>query len=551
MDPWLLDFAWLIASFIFGIFLGCLTGLIPGFHVNNVALIALSLSPVAVGIGIPLDAVAGIIVACGTVHTFLNYIPSALVGAPDDNMALALLPGHRMLISGQAAQGVAYSARGSQMGMLMSIPLLIVARLLFGDNPGLGLYEASRDQLPWLLLFISVFLILTETTRLPWPEWSQKITQKLNYPLKKRIEFNIPLGKFSIRRRYDSIDLRLGASSRTAGILVATSYFLLTGFYGWAVFELPARSPVGIPSASLLFPSLAGLFGIANLIDIYVTTSEIPPQENNWDMPPWKPLAVPTFLSAVVSSVMAILPGMTAAQATVVVMSARNFWGKLTDPNYIPADFEHGTQPGFENMPQMMAFEGMDELEAEERELFQEALAEAGASPDLDLVNNNQQRDLEIIAILSSVNTAVTVMVLGFLYMVGRPRSGAALALNMMYPIDIWNAVEPPADFIRLLAITVAAGLFAVPVMIEVGKGMLKVHELVPLRTLVLSVCIFITILVYISTDWIGVGTLVIGTMIGLMAPRIGIRRSHGMGVILVPIMIYTFARELDAFGFA
>ena len=551
MDPWLLDFAWLIASFIFGVFLGCLTGLIPGFHVNNVALIALSLSPVAVGIGIPLDAVAGIIVACGTVHTFLNYIPSALVGAPDDNMALALLPGHRMLISGQAAQGVAYSARGSQMGMLMSIPLLIVARLLFGDNPGLGLYEASRDQLPWLLLFISVFLILTETTRLPWPEWSQKITQKLNFPLKKRIEFNIPLGKFSIRRRYDSIDLRLGASSRTAGILVATSYFLLTGFYGWAVFELPARSPVGIPSASLLFPSLAGLFGIANLIDIYVTTSEIPPQENNWDMPPWKPLAVPTFLSAVVSSVMAILPGMTAAQATVVVMSARNFWGKLTDPNYIPADFEHGTQPGFENMPQMMAFEGMDELEPEERELFQEALAEAGASPDLDLVNNNQQRDLEIIAILSSVNTAVTVMVLGFLYMVGRPRSGAALALNMMYPIDIWNAVEPPADFIRLLAITVAAGLFAVPVMIEVGKGMLKVHELVPLRTLVLSVCVFITVLVYISTDWIGVGTLVIGTMIGLMAPRIGIRRSHGMGVILVPIMIYTFARELDAFGFA
>jgi len=551
VDPWLLDFAWLIASFIFGIFLGCLTGLIPGFHVNNVALIALSLSPVAVGIGIPLDAVAGIIVACGTVHTFLNYIPSALVGAPDDNMALALLPGHRMLISGQAAQGVAYSARGSQMGMLMSIPLLIVARLLFGDNPGLGLYEASRDQLPWLLLFISVFLILTETTRLPWPEWSQKVTQKLNYPLKKRIEFNIPLGKFSIRRRYDSIDLRLGASSRTAGILVATSYFLLTGFYGWAVFELPARSPVGIPSASLLFPSLAGLFGIANLIDIYVTTSEIPPQENNWEMPPWKPLAVPTFLSAVVSSVMAILPGMTAAQATVVVMSARNLWGKLTDPNYIPADFEHGTQPGFEGVPQLIMFEGMEDLSSEDRELFQEALAEAGASPDLDLVNNNQQRDLEIIAILSSVNTAVTVMVLGFLYMVGRPRSGAALALNMMYPIDIWNAVEPPADFIRLLAITVAAGLFAVPVMIEVGKGMLKVHELVPLRTLVLSVCIFITVLVYISTDWIGVGTLVIGTMIGLMAPRIGIRRSHGMGVILVPIMIYTFARELDAFGFA
>ena len=199
----------------------------------------------------------------------------------------------------------------------------------------------------------------------------------------------------------------------------------------------------------------------------------------------------------------------------------------------------------------MMVFEGMEDLAEDDRLLFQEALSEAGATPDLDLVNNNQQRDLEIIAILSSVNTAVTVMVLGFLYMVGRPRSGAALALNMMYPIDIWNAVEPPADFVRLLAITVASGLFAVPVMIEVGKCMLKMHELVPLRNLVISVSAFITILVWISTDWIGVGTLVIGTMIGLMAPRIGIRRSHGMGVILVPIMMYTFARELDAFGFA
>ena len=32
----------------------------------------------------------------------------------------------------------------------------------------------------------------------------------------------------------------------------------------------------------------------------------------------------------------------------------------------------------------------------------------------------------------------------------------------MMYPIDGWNAVEPPADFVRLLGITIAPGLFAV-----------------------------------------------------------------------------------------
>ena len=599
LEGFLLDWAWLMGSFFIGVFLGCMTGLIPGFHVNNVALIALSMSPLAVGAGIPLESVAAIIVAMGTVHTFLNYIPSALVGAPDGDTALALLPGHRMLISGHAAQGVAYSARGSQLGLLLSIPLLIFARLLFGTNPGLGLYEMSREVLPWLLLIISVFLIITETTRLAWPLWTQKLTSWAYYPLKKPIEFTIPLGKWRIHRHWEAIDMRLGDSSRAAGMIAATAFFLLAGFYGWAVFILPGRSPVGMPSATLLMPALAGLFGIANLIDIYVTTSEMPPQEQNWDLPPVKPLIVPCFLSSCCAAVMAILPGMTAAQATVVVMSARNFWGRLTDPDYIPADFEYG--PGGINDPAARAriaeyraetakLHGLDEddlaevaapmivdeivgeesdwdmvvggdvttigdgsdvtISTEDEEMLAKAREVKATSPDLDLDAQTREQDLEVIAILSATNTAVTVMVLTFLYLVLRPRSGAALALNMMYPIDQWTMIEPPSDFIRLMAITIASGIFAVPVMIKVGQGMLKLHELIPLRTLVMSVIGFVTLLVWLSTGWIGIGVLIVGTTMGLMPPRIGIRRSHGMGIILVPIMIYTFAQKLDGFGF-
>ena len=560
----------------------------------------------------------------GTVHTFLNYIPSALIVAPDGDTALALLPGHRMLISGHAAQGVAYSARGSQLGLLLSIPLLIVARLLFGTNPGLGLYELSRDILPWLLLAISAFLILTETTRLAWPRLIQKITSWAYVPLPKSFEFTIPIGKWKIYRKIESLDFRLGDNSRAAGMLVATAFFLLSGFYGWAVFELPGRSPVGMPSATLLMPALAGLFGIANLIDIYVTTSEMPAQEQNWDLPPVKPLIVPCLLSSCCAAVMAILPGMTAAQATVVVMSARNFWGRLTDPDYIPADFEYG--PGGINDPAARAriaeyraetarLHGLDDsrfadvaapmivdesqstttviqnitiqdsvvmgdiggavegdwdsvvggdvttIGDDHTELVEQAekddamLAKARevkeSSPELDdLDAQTRQQDLEVIAVLSATNTAVTVMVLTFLYLVLRPRSGAALALNMMYPIDQWTGLEPPSDYIRLMAITIGAGLFAVPVMIKVGQGMLKLHELIPLRSMVLGVVGFVTLLVWLSTGWIGIGVLIVGTAMGLMPPRIGIRRSHGMGIILVPIMIYTFAQKLDGFGF-
>ncbi len=597
LEEFMADWLWLMASFFVGVFLGCMTGLIPGFHVNNVALLALSVSPLAVAAGIPLSSVAAIIVSMGTVHTFLNYIPSALIGAPDGDTALALLPGHRMLISGHAAQGVAYSARGSQLGLLLSIPLLIVARLLFGTNPGLGLYELSRDILPWLLLAISIFLILTETTRLPWPRWMQIATSWAYIPLPKTIEFTIPIGRWRIHRKYEAIDFRLGDNSRGAGMLVATAFFILAGYYGWAVFELPGRSPVGMPSATLLMPALAGLFGIANLIDIYVTTSEMPPQEQNWELPPVKPLIVPCFLSSCCAAVMAILPGMTAAQATVVVMSARNFWGRITDPDYIPADFEYG--PGGINDPAAQAriaayraetaklhglpepelaetaasmiveeiddwdavvgdnietISGQDIGEHDQELLDEEMLAKArevkAASPDLDLDAQTRQQDLEVIAVLSATNTAVTVMVLTFLYLVLRPRSGAALALNMMYPIDQWTGLEPPSDYIRLMAITIGAGLFAVPVMVKVGQGMLKLHELIPLRSMVMGVIAFVSILVWLSTGWIGMGVLIVGTAMGLMPPRIGIRRSHGMGIILVPIMIYTFAQKLDGFGF-
>ena len=116
----------------------------------------LALSPVFLSWGIPLSAVAAIIVSTGTVHTFLNYIPSALLGAPDGDTALSLLPGHRMLLSGNAPRGVAWSARGSQLGLFLSLPLIIVARIAFGDE--LGWYDYLEEHnflsITWHLLFI-------------------------------------------------------------------------------------------------------------------------------------------------------------------------------------------------------------------------------------------------------------------------------------------------------------------------------------------------------------------------------------------------------------
>ena len=425
-------------------------------------------------------------------------IRDSLLGAPDGDTALSLLPGHRMLLSGNAPRGVAWSARGSQLGLFLSLPLIIVARIAFGDE--LGWYDYLRNIIFFLLLGISFLLLATETTRLDWPKWLQKLSMN-----------------------------KLATDSRFAGFLAATGFFLLSGFYGWAVFSLPARSPVGIPDASLLLPSLAGLFGIANLLDIYATTSHIPPQNEDWTLPPAKPLLVPCFWSGVAGASMGVLPGMTASQATVLVMGGRNVAAKVQGKEGYGMDWETRRL-----------------TEMTDEELLEIALSEAEGGVE----GPQTKQDLEVIAILSAVNTAVTVMVLGFLYIIGRSRSGATLALKMMYPIDTWSSAEPTADFVRLIAVTIAAGLMAMPIMRVVGKGMLRLHAAIPLQQMVMGVIIFVSALVWFTTGFIGIGVLIIGTILGLIPPRVGIRRSHGMGIIIVPIMIYTFSQAQDAFGF-
>jgi putative membrane protein len=220
---------------------------------------------------------------------------------------------------------------------------------------------------------------------------------------------------------------------------------------------------------------------------------------------------------------------MTASQATVLVMGGRNLAAKVQGKEGYGMDWETRRL-----------------TEMTDDELLEIALAEAEGGVE----GPQTKQDLEVIAILSAVNTAVTVMVLGFLYIIGRSRSGATLALKMMYPIDTWSSAEPTADLIRLMSITVAAGLMAMPIMRVVGKGMLRLHAAIPLQQMVMGVILFVAALVWFTTGFIGIGVLIIGTILGLIPPRVGIRRSHGMGIIIVPIMIYTFSQAQDAFGF-
>ena len=278
----------LVVLFAFaGTTLGCVTGMIPGFHVNNIALIMLSISG---SISIFLSStglidellvpvlVSIIIVATAIAHTFVNIIPSTFLGAPEEDTALVLLPAHSMLMEGRGYGAITLSATGSLYAVEISFLLLIPFRLLMG--PPANLYWVLDRIMPFILLAVSAVLVGTEKS--------------------------------------------------AKHVMYALLIFGLSGVFGMQVMDMGPSSPVGANS-SLLFPALAGLFGIPTLIHSFGTAS-LPEQRMDEERIDFMDGMKDAGTGVVAGSVVSILPGVTSAVATIMAMVAR---GKKDRENVI------------------------------------------------------------------------------------------------------------------------------------------------------------------------------------------------------------------------
>ena len=113
VDPFL-PLLLLIAFSMLGVLLGTITGLVPGFHPNNVAFILLAIAPMLLAelhfVGTfgtsATIVVVSVILAASVAHTFLSFISAAFIGAPEGDTALCLLPAHRLLLEGKGLSGI-------------------------------------------------------------------------------------------------------------------------------------------------------------------------------------------------------------------------------------------------------------------------------------------------------------------------------------------------------------------------------------------------------------------------------------------------------------
>lgn len=205
----------IIIFILLGIALGTLTGLIPGLHINLIAVIIVSFSSSLFFNLNPLYLVI-FIVSMSITHTFVDFIPSVILGCPDTDTELSVLPGHELLKEGQGYQAILLTLYGS----LAAIFILLIISFPFGIFIK-KFYGAISGIMPFILISVLLILIFLE---------------------KKKIN----------------------------AIIVIT----ISGILGLIVLNMP---PGNLNQPFL--PLLTGLFGASNLILSIKNKTEIPPQK--------------------------------------------------------------------------------------------------------------------------------------------------------------------------------------------------------------------------------------------------------------------------------
>ncbi|MBS3071364.1 tripartite tricarboxylate transporter permease [Candidatus Pacearchaeota archaeon] len=144
----------LIIALIIGVMAGTFTGLFPGIHINLVATLLISSS--LISLVSPLTAVI-FIVAMSITHTFLDFIPSIYLGAPQEDSFLSILPGHQLLKEGRGHEAVVLTLYGS----IFALPVILIFTPIFVFILPM-IYGLVALIMPFILIFISLFLIFRE-----------------------------------------------------------------------------------------------------------------------------------------------------------------------------------------------------------------------------------------------------------------------------------------------------------------------------------------------------------------------------------------------------
>lgn len=516
---------------VVGALLGAACALAPGFHSNALALVLLSLfapisaalSPLTcyLGPGIsPALLFATLLVAAATAHSFVDFVPSIFLGVPDEDTVLSVLPAHRLLKSGKGLEAIQHAAAGSLCGALIAILVAVPLQILL--RPPSPVAAVLDSAVPYVLVCVLFLLVLTErghenpsahldarkNPRLerstisichPIPVNGAEGTLSGNVGRRGPRSFwlSTPSGRWRVvsglRGKPKGFVTVQGVWTvrrpRTRSRLKAVLVLGLSGILGFVVMNAspPLSGSFDGFGQSLLFPLLSGLFAFPALLSA-ASSTPIPEQDEVRDeVPSVRPAIIGTFSGFLAGW----MPGITSTIGTVI--------GSCFSPR--PKDQEGGAKA--------------------------------------------------YILMLSAVGTSSVVFSLLALCIEGSGRTGAMLAIQQAVGPELQAQLSsfPSASASLLLLSALIASIIGYRSMLFAGTVLSKRtsgKDLGRINTLVLA---SLSALILLFNGPSGLVVASVATLVGCLPVRLGVRRVHLTGCLLLPLLLFYLGLERAAIG--
>ncbi len=475
-----------IAAALAGAVAGVFTGLIPGIHVNTVTALLLAVSAGLASLGVEYTETLAFTCALAISHTFFDVVPGLFLGVPGDE-AFAQLPGHRLVKRGEGEAAIRLSVAGSLIGLALGLPVMVVPAL--GGAIG-GLEGLVRPAMFLVLASVSAILILTERRK----GWS----------------------------------------------LFA---FLVSGLLGVAVFASPLVAGGSDAPVNALFPSLAGLFGVAGLLFAIATAAPLadrprppPPERAPRPSPLPDPNPGPPAFAARLERIATRLKRTSAGRRAPRDRAALGASGRR-----IVADGGVGGVAGLlvGLLPGLGAANAATLLLLLQRFVERATRWRRGGAAAAPASGDDPADARSYLVTTSSLNTSEALFAIAALYVIQRSRSGASIAVERILGGDVLQA-----DLLPMAAAMAIAGGVAAAIMWFSGPRLAAIFASVDETGLNWSVVAFLVVLTALLLGLGGLTILAVATAVGVVPLLTGVRRAQLMGFFLLPALLFFSGRQ-------
>jgi TctA family transporter len=510
----------LVAFFsLVGSGLGAITGVLPGIHVNTLALLLVSSSPMvlpplaqaAALFGAPEGAapllLVAVIVAAAVAHSFLDFLPSIFLGAPDEDESLAVLPGHRLLLAGQGRDAVACAAGGGLVGASVAVAMCLPLSLVLG--PPLNQYPLLDSVTPVVVVAAIIMLVRSEKgtgkraeIRVGRATRCQGTVDLVRQVPVDGLEARVcgiaekegmatwlvtPVGRWCLRGRVPLGRVRVEGTwlvrrSSRRERAAAASLLAVSGLLGLTCTQaqLPLSPLWSGMGQSIMFPLLTGLFGLPALLSS-LGSGPVPPQEE----PSSSPDVGAGALGALSGALVGWFPGISSTTG-VIIGSA----------------FQKGDG---------------DSLASSRRYL----------------------------AMVSAVGTSSTALGLLALAVAFKGRSGAMMAAKEVVGAENASLLAPPSPWLPLLLVSVliasAASYFLA---LRLGRWLASKASGADMGRMNCMIAVVLVALAALFCGLPGLEVLAVSALLGSVPPKLGVSRVHLTGCLLLPALLYLSGAE-------